>query len=320
MTRQRSVLVRFASLALLAGCATAVQAAAPMAKTQAPGYFRLMVGDFEVTALSDGTVNLPVKDLLVNTTPEDIAHSLARAYLASPVETSINGFLINTGAKLVLIDTGTGGAMGPTTGRLLGNLRAAGYTPEQVDEIYITHMHGDHIGGLSSGDQPNFPNAVVRASKAEADYFLDPGHLASAAADAKSGFQQAAAAFAPYLKAGRFKPFDADSELVPGIRSVGTSGHTPGHASYLVASKGGELLVIGDLIHVGAVQFAKPSVAMKFDSDRTAAIAQRIKTFDAAAKGGYWVAAAHLPFPGIGHIRAEKSGYSWLPVNYSLPH
>jgi glyoxylase-like metal-dependent hydrolase (beta-lactamase superfamily II) len=296
------------------------EAAAPIVKTQAPGYYRQMVGDIEVTALSDGTAMLPVKDLLVNATPAEITHALARAYLASPVETSINAFLVNTGTRLVLIDTGTGGAMGPTTGKLLANLRAAGYTPEQVDEIYITHMHGDHIGGLSSGEKPNFPNAVVRTSKAEADYWLDPAHLASAAAEAKGGFQAAQAAFAPYLKAGKLKSFDADGELVPGISAMDTHGHTPGHTSYLVASKGSQLLVLGDLIHVGAVQFARPSVAMKFDSDTTVATAARIRTFDAAAKGGYWVAAAHLSFPGLGHIRSEKSGYTWLPANYSLPH
>ncbi len=314
------VVARCAAAALLTCCLAQAQAAAPLLKTQAPGYYRQMVGDIEVTALSDGTAMLPVKDLLVNASPEEITHLLARAYLASPLETSINAFLINTGTKLVLIDTGTGGAMGPTTGKLLGNLRAAGYAPEQVDEIYITHMHGDHIGGLSSGDKPNFPNAIVRASKAEADYWLDPAHLASAAAEAKGGFQTAQAAFAPYVKAGKLKSFDADGELVPGISSVDTHGHTPGHASYLVASKGSQLLVLGDLIHVGAVQFARPSVAMKFDSDTTVATAARIKTFDAAAKGGYWVAASHLSFPAIGHIRAEKSGYTWLPANYSLPH
>ena len=314
------VVARCAAAALLTCCLAQAQAAAPLLKTQAPGYYRQMVGDIEVTALSDGTAMLPVKDLLVNASPEEITHLLARAYLASPLETSINAFLINTGTKLVLIDTGTGGAMGPTTGKLLGNLRAAGYAPEQVDEIYITHMHGDHIGGLSSGDKPNFPNAIVRASKAEADYWLDPAHLASAADEAKGGFQTAQAAFAPYVKAGKLKSFDADGELVPGISSVDTHGHTPGHASYLVASKGSQLLVLGDLIHVGAVQFARPSVAMKFDSDTTVATAARIKTFDAAAKGGYWVAASHLSFPAIGHIRAEKSGYTWLPANYSLPH
>jgi glyoxylase-like metal-dependent hydrolase (beta-lactamase superfamily II) len=320
LTRRGLIVAQCAAAALLACCLATAQAAAPIVKTQAPGYYRQMVGDIEVTALSDGTAMLPVKDLLVNASPEEITHALARAYLSSPAETSINGFLINTGTKLVLIDTGTGGAMGPTTGKLLGNLRAAGYTPEQVDEIHITHMHGDHIGGLSSGGQPNFPNAVVRTSKAEADYWLDPAHLASAPAEAKGGFQTAQTAFAPYVKAGKLKTFDADGELVPGISSMDTHGHTPGHTSYLVASKDARLLVLGDLIHVGAVQFARPSVAMKFDSDSTVAIAARIKTFDAVAKGGYWVAASHLSFPAIGHIRADKVGYTWLPANYSLPH
>ena len=313
-------MAQFAAAVLLTCCIAQAQAAAPIVKTQAPGYYRQMVGDIEVTALSDGTAMLPVKDLLVNASPEEITHALARAYLASPVETSINAFLVNTGTKLVLIDTGTGGAMGPTSGKLLGNLRAAGYGPEQVDEVYITHMHGDHIGGLSSGDKPNFPNALVRTSKAEADYWLDPAHLASAAVEAKGGFQTAQAAFAPYVKAGKLKTFDADGELVPGISSMDTHGHTPGHTSYLIASKDAKLLVLGDLIHVGAVQFARPSVAMKFDSDSTAAIAARLKTFDAVAKGGYWVAASHLSFPAIGHIRADKVGYTWLPANYSLPH
>jgi len=316
----RARLPQLLTALLVAGCAAVVQAAAPLVRTQAPGYYRLMVGDVEVTALSDGTAMLPVKDLLINATPEEIARGLSRAYLDSPAETSINGFLVNTGAKLVLIDTGTGGAMGPTTGKLLDNLKAAGYLPAQVDEVYITHMHGDHIGGLSTGGVANFPNAVVRASKAEADFWLDPAHLASAPAEARSGFAQAEAAFAPYVKAAKFKTFDGDIELVPGIRAVGTAGHTPGHTSYLVASQGSQLLVLGDLIHVGSVQFPKPTVAMKFDSDSSAAIAQRIKTFDRAAQGGYWVAAAHLPFPGIGHIRAENGGYTWFPANYSLPH
>src|ERR1700690_1812435 len=147
-TRGARIVAQFAAAVLITCCLAQGQAVAPIVKTQAPGYYRQMVGDIEVTALSDGTAMLPVKDLLVNATPEEITHALARAYLASPLETSINAFLVNTGTKLVLIDTGTGGAMGPTSGKLLGNLRAAGYGPEQVDEVYITHMHGDHIGGL----------------------------------------------------------------------------------------------------------------------------------------------------------------------------
>jgi glyoxylase-like metal-dependent hydrolase (beta-lactamase superfamily II) len=301
---------------------SAANAVVPLSTKQAPGFYRFKLGDYEVTILHDGARTFPLPDTFVTNVAKDQALAAATdAFMPQgKVTVPFNPTLINTGTKLVLIDTGTGGAMGPTTGKLLVNLRAAGYGPEQVDEIYITHMHGDHIGGLSSGEQPNFPNAVVRTSKAEADYWLDPAHLASAPAEAKGGFQSAQAAFAPYVKAGKFKTFDVDGELLPGISSMDTHGHTPGHTSYLVASKGIRLLVLGDLIHVGAVQFARPSVAMKFDSDNTVAIAARIKAFDTVAKGGYWVAASHLSFPAIGHIRAEKSGYTWLPANYSLPH
>src|SRR6185437_15279702 len=123
-------------------------ASAPMQKTQSPGFYRTMLGEFEVTVLSDGVLPFKVQGLLTNITPAQLDSDLALAFLKEPVELSVNGFLINTGAKLELIDTGTGGAFGPSVGKLLANLTAAGYRPEQVDDIYITHMHGDHIGGL----------------------------------------------------------------------------------------------------------------------------------------------------------------------------
>ena len=146
--------VRAGCVALaLAFTATAapVHAAAPMVKTQAPGYYRMMLGDFEVTALSDGTLPLPV-DKVLNNPAAKTEKALARAFQKAPLETSFNAYLINTGEKLVLIDTGAAGLFGPTLGNLLANLKAAGYTPEQVDEIYITHMHPDHVGGLMAGE------------------------------------------------------------------------------------------------------------------------------------------------------------------------
>ena len=119
-----------------------------MVKTQAPGYYRIMVGDFEVTALSDGTAQAPLGQFL-NEKPELVERALAHDFLKDPVELSVNAFLINTGAKLVLVDTGDAGGM-QGTGKLLENLKAAGYDPAQVDEVYITHMHGDHISGLTA--------------------------------------------------------------------------------------------------------------------------------------------------------------------------
>jgi glyoxylase-like metal-dependent hydrolase (beta-lactamase superfamily II) len=294
------------------------QAAAPIAKGQAPGFYQMMIGDFEVTALSDGTADLTVGKLLTHTTPAKVAAALKRAYLKDPVQTSVNAFLVNTGTKLVLIDTGAAGLFGPTLGNLAANLKAAGYQPEQIDEIYITHMHPDHLGGLMAGDKMAFPNAVVRADRRDADYWLSQANLDKAPEGMKGFFQGAMASFNPYVAAGKFKPFDGNTELVTGVRALASHGHTPGHTTYVVESKGEKLVLIGDLIHVAAVQFPDPTVTIQFDSDSKAALAQRRKAFADAAKGGYWVGAAHISFPGIGHLQAAGKGYNWIPANYSV--
>ena len=297
-------------------------AAAPQQKSQAPGFYRMMLGDFEITALSDGTNALPVSALLQHVTQADLKKLLAKSYLAEAVETSFNGFLINTGSKLVLIDTGAGNGMGPGTGHLLANLEAAGYKPGQVDEVYLTHFHGDHVGGLLSGEQRSFPNAVVRADSHESGYWLDAKTMNAAPKDAQDSFAGAMSHLHPYVVAGQFKPFDSASggeqglTLVPGIRARATRGHTPGHTSYVIESRGATLLVLGDLIHVAAVQFPRPGVGIRFDTDSAAAIAQRARVFAEAAAQGYWVAGAHLSFPGIGHLQHSGTGYTWLPANY----
>ena len=309
------------SLAFAAVCAAFTAgntfAAAPQVKTQAPGYYRVMLGDFEVTALSDGTVQLPVDKLLTNTRPGQVDKALKRDFLKAPLDTSVNGYLVNTGSKLVLIDTGAANLFGPTLGNLIANLKAAGYQPEQVDEIYITHMHADHVGGLMAGDKLAFPNATVRADQHDADFWLSKANLDKAPADAKGFFQGAMASLNPYVAAGKFKPFDGDTELVPGIKAVAARGHTPGHSTYLVESQGQKLALWGDLMHVAAVQFAQPSVTIQFDTDSQAAAAQRKRAYAAAVKQGYLVGSAHLSFPGLGHLRRDGAGYAWVPVNYN---
>ena len=309
----RNGLAAIAGAAFLLGSA---HAAAPQVKTQ-PGYYRVMLGDFEITALSDGTVALPVDKLLTNTSPAQVGKGLASSFLKAPVETSVNGYLINTGTKLVLVDTGAAGLFGPTLGNLVANLKAAGYQPEQVDEVYITHMHPDHVGGLMAGDRPVFPNAVVRADQHDADLWLSAANLEKAPADAKGFFQGAQASLNPYVAAGKFKPFNGSTELVPGIKAVAAPGHTPGHSIYVVESKGQKLVLWGDLMHVAAVQFAHPSVTIQFDTDSKAAAVQRKKAYVEAAKQGYLVGSAHLSFPGLGHLRAEGKGYEFVPANYS---
>jgi len=292
-------------------------AAAPLAGTNAPGFFRIMLGDFEVTAISDGTVDLPM-DKLLHQAPAVTGKELARSYLSAPLETSVTGYLVNTGGKLVLIDTGAGNLFGPTLGKLLANLKASGYQPEQVDEIYLTHLHPDHVGGLAANGQAAFPNAVVRADQRDTDFWLSQAKLDQAPADSKGFFQGAMASLSPYSAAKHLQPFNAaGAELAPGIRANAGYGHTPGHTTYLVESKGKKLLLIGDLIHVGAVQFDHPEVTIGFDSDSKTAAAARLKTFQAVAKDGTLVGASHLPFPGLGHLRGAGKAFDWVPVNYT---
>ena len=305
---QRPALSALAAAVAAACFATPALAAAPMAKTPAPGYYRIMLGDFEVTPLSDGTVDLPVDQLLAQK-PGKTTATLAKSHLKTPLETSDNAYLINTGGKLVLVDTGAGSFFGPTLGKLVDNMKAAGYSPEQVDEIYVTHFHGDHIGGLVNNAQIVFPNAILRASKHEADYWLSQGESDKAKA--------AMAAVQPYVKAGKFKAIEGDGELIPGFRAQGTGAHTPGHTTYMVESKGQKLLLIGDLIHVAAVQMAEPKVTISFDSDQKAAAAARKKAFDAAAMGGYLIGGTHLQFPGLGYLATEGKGYRYIPVNFT---
>ena len=177
-TRILAAVAALLSIPLLPGTALAE---APMVKTQAPGWHRTMVGDFEVTALFDGAGKLPMLKLLVNAPPAQIASALKRGFLGEVVETSINAYLINTGSRLVLIDTGTGGTFGYPAA-LPDNLRAAGYKPEQVDEVYITHAHPDHVAGLMAGGAPLFPGRIdltrweIRHSDQDLVFELRAGH------------------------------------------------------------------------------------------------------------------------------------------------
>ena len=318
MMRPLTALLTAMALAGSAFTSTAF-AEAPMVKTQAPGYYRMMLGDFEVTAISDGTVKLPMLKLLTNTKPEAVAAALKKGFLKELVETSVNAYLINTGSKLVLIDTGAAGLFGPTLGNMLTNLQAAGYKPEQVDEIYITHMHADHVGGLMEKSALAFPNAVLRINKVDTDYWLSEANMNAAPEGAKGFFQGAMASVNPYVAAGKLKTFEGNAELVPGVRAVEAFGHTPGHTIYAVESKGEKLMLWGDLMHVAAVQFDKPSVTIQFDSNSTLAEKNREKAFADAAKNGYVIGLSHVAFPGLGHLRASpgSKGYTWVPLNYS---
>lgn len=320
-TRTLHASILAAMLALGASTApTVTYAAAPQVKTQAPGFYRAMLGDFEITALNDGTIDAPM-DTLLNAPAAKTTATLKRAFLGVPTETSTNAYLVNTGTRLILIDTGAGAFFGPTLGKLTANLKAAGYLPEQVDDIFITHMHPDHVGGLVAGGAIVFSNATIHADQRDADYWLSQATLDHAATDARSFVPEfvkdAMTALKPYIASGKFQPFQGSGALLPGMTAIASHGHTLGHTSYLIESKGQKLIIAGDLIHAGAVQFASPSVTIDFDTDKQAAATSRAAVFGEAASEGALVAAAHLSFPGLGHLRAQGKAWVWVPLNYS---
>lgn len=293
-------------------------AQAPQVGTQAPGYFRLAVGDYEVTALFDGYNDLSPK-LLQGMSQRQIRALLARRSIETPgVQTAFNAFLVNTGTQLILVDTGAGQCIGATAGQLSANMQVAGYKPEQVDTILLTHLHLDHVCGLvDAQNKPLFANATVYAAKAEADYWLDPAALANAPAGAKEFFKIAQDSTAPYVAAGRFKTFAAGQSPLPGlVEATLEAGHTPGSTTYRFTSQQQSIVFMGDLVHNLAVQFLHPQVSISFDVNSQQAIASRQAVFSAAAASKTWVTAAHLPFPGIGHIAAEGKHFQWVPVEY----
>jgi glyoxylase-like metal-dependent hydrolase (beta-lactamase superfamily II) len=318
MMKKRLAVLLAAALAVLAAIPLAL-AEPPAAKmTQVPGYFRMALGDFEVTALYDGGVQLPVA-ILKGASQKDISRALERAFVdpQTGIPTAVNTFLVNTGRNLVLVDTGAGAYFGAKAGHLAENIRAAGYDPAQVDTVLVTHLHSDHVLGLTDKDgKPVFPGAMVRVADIEAAYWLSPETEAKAPAERKKIFPALRAALAPYQASGKFKTFAQGEALLPGVDIKPLYGHTPGHCGFVFASGGQSLLFWGDVIHSHAVQFVRPQVTIEFDTDQKAAMATRKRVLAEAAKEGFWVAGAHLPFPGIGHVLAEGKGYAWLPVEY----
>lgn len=309
---RRNILIG-AFLAVFSAASTAM---APFSKIENPGFYRIMLGDVEVTALSDGISPMPADKILINTQLKQLEKAMALNNLSLPLPTSVNAYLINTGGKLILIDVGTGMLHGETLGKMMKNLNASGYKAEQVDEIYLTHLHPDHVGGLMAQNKIAFPNAIVRVEKEEVAFWLSEEKKQQAEEKDKRFFDAASVSLKPYETAGKLKTFEGDKELTPGISAIDTRGHTPGHSVFAVESKGKKMVILGDMIHVASVQFPDPNVAIAYDIDVPAAVAQRKKLFDSLAQQRALVAGAHLSFPGLGYISKSGDGYGWHPLNY----
>jgi glyoxylase-like metal-dependent hydrolase (beta-lactamase superfamily II) len=291
-------------------------AKAPLAGGSAVSVHRMKLGAFEVTTLLDGFIDLNPAVLLGD--PALIKQHLeaAGAY-GSPIRTAVNTFLVNTGEKLVLVDCGGARMLGPTAGRLPQGLAQIGIDPAQIDEVYITHMHGDHLHGAVTPEGAKlFPNAVLRIAKPDVDHWANPAVEAAAPADQKGRFAAAKRAVAAY--GDRLQTLQLGAELTPGIRSVAAAGHTPGHSCYLVTSGTARLLLLGDTMHVAPVQFPRPEITVAFDHSQDDARARRKELFEMAAKENMLIGAVHLPFPGIGRLRAKDSGFTYEPLPWQL--
>lgn len=297
----------------------AAQAAAPADQTQVPGFYRQQVGTAVVTAVYDGYVALDPKGLAGMSQPQ-IQQNIARMFQAknANIQTAVNAFVVQTDTNLVLIDSGSSDCFGPTMGRMIENLRAAGFKPEDIDTVLLTHMHPDHACGITSADgKAVFPNATVLAAQRDADFWMNAASASRLPEGQRSFLKMAQDAVAPYAAKGRFKTFRDGDAIVPGISVVPSNGHTPGHSSYLVTSGAEKMLVWGDIVHFHAVQLPHPEVTIEVDVEPKAAIASRQRVLAETARNAWLVAAAHHPFPGIGHVRREGKGYAWVPVEYT---
>jgi glyoxylase-like metal-dependent hydrolase (beta-lactamase superfamily II) len=279
---------------------------------QSPSYYRFQLGDFRVTVLSDGTAWRDLAQLMSK--PDAVRAAFKEANKTLPVELSINCFLIDTGSQKILVDTGAGELFGSTSGQLIANMRASGYGPEDVDAVLLTHIHGDHSGGLSMAGRRVFPNAFVYVDRRDSVFWLKTEVKESAPSSRKTTILQSHQTVDPYVLAGKIRTFEGATELFPGVHTVPEHGHTPGHNGYMIESRGQQLLLWGDVIHASEVQFRDWTITIEYDVDPEQAIKSRTDALKDAARQAYLVGGAHLPFPGLGHVRVAQDHYAWMPV------
>ena len=271
----------------------------------------IQFGNLRLVALTDGEFDLPAQQLLIGESAARVSGSLARAGLPAVVRSAVNAFLIELDDALVLVDAGAGDWQGPGLGRLESSLCAAGYAPEQIDAVLLTHLHPDHVGGIARAGRSVFPRATVWADAREAAFWRDDSRRALVDESVRASFDGATSSIEPYLAAGRFRTFAPGDEPVPGMRAVALEGHTVGHTGFCVERGNERLIFCGEVLHVAPVQRAEPRLAIRYDSEPERASDARERLLASAAEHGDWLAAAHAPFPGIGRVRREGRGYAW---------
>ena len=316
-----------ASGALLAGGALTGTASAQSAEerdvvdrqTQVPPVWRMKLGNRTITVVSDGYV--PFEDWHTPNIPaEEREALLADQFLPTDVyQGSVNSFIIEDESGITLIDGGTGELLGPPTGHLVNNMRAAGFAPEDVTTVLATHLHPDHVGGIYTNEgNAVFPNAELVVSEEDHRFWTDAGAQAQAPEPARFLWDIAGSALGAY--AGRVRRFEGTSDVLPGVTPVPLPGHTPGQTGFQLSEGDDTLLIWADLIHVAPIQLKRPEVVFAFDTDPDLGAATRHRVLDMAAVEGLHIAGMHLPFPGTGHIVSAEEGYELIPSrwNYDL--
>lgn len=279
---------------------------------QIPGIIHRRVGAIAVTAVSDGYLDGSL-DVIRGIEPAEAASLLRTAFRPVPRRTSVNCYLVRTGGRTVLIDTGCGATTQPSAGRLFANLDAAGVPPAAIDTVLLTHMHGDHSNGLTdAAGQALFPNATVSMHAAEWAYWSDRSNLAEVERSGRGVpyFDTARRQMAPYLD--RLDLFES-GEVAPGITAVPLPGHTPGHTGYRIGSGADSLLIWGDIAHVPEVQIPHPDVTVIYDVDPAQAEASRCRILAETAADGQLVAGMHLHFPGYAHVIQDGAAFRLIP-------
>ncbi len=319
-TVTRRGLLAGSAAAVLAAHAAPVAAAAPPVGRQTPGVYRYKIGTFELTALYDGIWYRPITDKFIRNAPfAEVELALADAFMpADKLATPFTTLVVNTGKRLVLIDTGTGGQIAPSAGALRENLSAAGIDPKAVDLIVISHFHPDHINGIKDKDNDVvFPNAEIMVPAAEWSFWMDDANMNAAPAEQKITFRNQRRIISDIER--RVTRFTPGAEVAPGILTLAAPGHTPGHTVCSIHSGDQSLLVLGDTAQHPAVFARHPDWQAAFDIDGDAAVATRKKLFDRAAADRVLVTGYHFPFPACGHLIKTASRYEHVPVEWQ-PH
>ncbi len=300
------------------------QGAAPAAPKQGPGFYRYKVGSFEVTVVTDGANRFKLPDdMVANAKKDEVNAALAAAYLEKDVFVGpYNPIVVNTGSKLVLIDTGTGEAAYTSTkgasGQLLTNLAAAGIDANAIDTVIISHYHGDHVNGLLRADNSlAFPKAEIFVPAPEHKFWMDDGEMSRAPKGRIEGlFKNNRRVFSGEV-AKRAQTYEWGKEVVPGISAVGTPGHSPGHTSHVIASGSSKVFVQADVTHVPYLFARHPHWHAFYDQDGKMAEETRLKVYDMLVADRMMVQGFHYPFPSVAYVEKSGSGYREIPAPWS---